>query len=226
MSDVAQRWRAIQGHGLYFYARVLSLTGRFHIEGRRHLEDARRTGRPLLWSFWHGQAMPFVSFGLRYLDPSQFTAIMVGDERGDALGAFSRQMGGRTVGVDMAGNPFAAGRAVLRVIQAMQQGSQSVIAPDGPDGPPFVPKSGVAFLARKAKATLLPVGAWTRHAVQLRRWDRYLLPFPFARYNVVFGPPRIVERNDDQDQLLRHIGEELHRARARAQLLSGVRPWR
>jgi hypothetical protein len=170
--------------------------------------------------------MPFVSFGLRFLDPRQFIAIMVGDERSDALGAFSRQLGGRTVGVDMAGNPFAAGRAVLRVIQAMQQGSQSLIAPDGPDGPAFVPKSGVAFLARKAQATLLPVGAWTRHAVQLRRWDRYLLPFPFARYNIVFGPPRAVERNDDQDRLLREITEALHRERGRAQVLSGVRPWR
>lgn len=226
MSDAAATWRALQGNGLYLYGRILSLTGRFNIVGWNNLEEAGKTGRPLLWSLWHGQLMAFVSFGARYLDASQFVAIRVGDERGDTLGAFSRRLGGTTVRVDMSGNPFAAGRAVLRVIQAMQQGSQSVIAPDGPDGPPFVPKAGVAFLARKARATLLPVGLWTRHAVHLKRWDRYLLPLPFARYHVVIGPPLNVERDDDQALLLQQIADALHAARTRAQTLCGVRPWR
>lgn len=225
MKSLAPAWRTLQGHGLYLYGRALSLSGRFHVEGWRHVQDAGKTGRPLLWALWHGQLMPFVSFGARFLDPSRFVAIRVGDERGDTLGVFSRQLGGSTVRVDMSGNPFAAGRAVLRVIQAMESGSQSVIAPDGPDGPPFVPKPGVAFLARKARAAILPVGAWTRHAFHLRRWDRYLLPVPFARTHVVIGAPLLVDRQDDQQLLLNQIAETLHRVRYRAQVLSGVRPW-
>jgi len=226
MSDAASSWRAVQGYGLYAYGRLLSITGHFRVEGWEHLESARKTGRPLLWSLWHGQIMPFVSFGDRYLDAREFIAIMVGDQRGDTLGVFSRQLGGTTVRVDMSGNPFAAGRAVLQVIKAMQQGSQSVIAPDGPDGPAFVPKPGVAFLARKARATILPVGLWTRHALHLSRWDRYLLPFPFARYHVVLGRPLEVERNANQDVLLQQISTALHQVRTRAQVLSGIRPWR
>lgn len=226
MSNVAAAWRTLQGRGLYLYGRALSASGRFHIEGWQNLEKAQESGRPQLLALWHGQLMPFIAFGTRFLDPRQFVAIRVGDQRGDTLGAFASQLGGTTVRVDMAGNPFAAGRAVLRVIKAMQQGSQSVIAPDGPDGPPFVPKPGVAFLARKARAALLPVGAWTRHAIQLQRWDRYLLPIPFAPIQIVFGTPLFVERDDDQALLLEEISAALHSVREQAQVRSGIRPWR
>jgi hypothetical protein len=37
--------------------------------------------------------------------------------------------------VDMDGNPMAAGRSVLRIIQEMKRGKHSFIAPDGPGGP-------------------------------------------------------------------------------------------
>lgn len=226
MSSLATSWRALQGRGLYLYGQALSASARFHVEGWDNLQQAEASNRPLLIALWHGQLMPFVAFGKRVLDPRQFVAIMVGDERGDTLGAFARQLGGTTVRVDMAGNPFAAGRAVLRVVRAMKDGNKSIIAPDGPDGPAFVPKPGVAFLARKAGAALLPVGAWTPHAIQLQRWDRYLLPFPFARCQIVFGPPLLVEHEADQASLLERISEALHRVRARAQVRAGVRPWR
>ncbi|HSM55330.1 MAG TPA: hypothetical protein VK879_04175 [Candidatus Sulfomarinibacteraceae bacterium] len=170
--------------------------------------------------------MPFITFGQRYLDASDFVVITVGDERNDTLGTFARRLGGASVGVDMQGNPFAAGRAVLRVIKAMKSGRQSVLAPDGPDGPAFTPKAGVAFLAQKAEATILPVGAWTRQALQMRRWDRYLLPLPFARYHIVVGRPLTAQADGDQQQLLQQIADRLHEVRARAQVLAGVRPWR
>lgn len=226
MNNLAQLWRTMQGHGLFLYTRTLGLTGRFHVEGRRNLDQALATQRPLLWCLWHGQMMAFVVYGDRLLDPTRFAAVIAGDDRGDTLGTLARRLGGRAYRVDMGGNPVAAGRAVLRVIQAMQEGSQSVIAPDGPDGPAFVPKAGVAYLARKARAVLIPTGVWTRQAIQLNRWDRYLVPLPFAHYQVALGEPITVEKDDDPEQLLETISRALHTVRARAQLLAGVRPWR
>lgn len=226
MSGLGPTWRSIQGNALFLYSRLLTRTARFRIEGWENVRQARETGQPLLWSFWHGQLMAFLSFGARHLDAADFVAIMVGDDRGDTLGAFAQRLGGSTFRVDMAGNPFAAGRAVLRVIQALRSGKQSVIAPDGPDGPAFVPKPGVAFLAIKAEATIVPVGAWTRQAIGLRRWDRYLLPFPFARYHTVIGEPLQATRRSDRDQLLSQITDSLHAVRTRAQILAGIRPWR
>lgn len=219
-------WRRLEGTALFSYSRLVAFTSRYRAEGWQNLHAAQATGRPLLWALWHGQVMPFVAFGDRYLPNEQFVAIRVGDERGDVLGAYADRLGSRTYRVDMEGNPFAAGRAVLRVIREMKGGKQSLIAPDGPDGPAFVPKRGITFLARKAEAAVLPVGVWTRQAYQLNRWDNYLVPLPFARIHVTLGEPLLVDRHADEAALERQISRALHRARARAQVLAGVRPWR
>jgi len=226
MNQAARWWRQLQGNALYAYSQLVTRTARFRVEGCEQMEAAEASGRPVLWAFWHGQVMAFVSFGDRFLENEDFVAIMVGDERGDTLGAFARRLRGRTFRVDMEGNPFAAGRTVLRVIQEMKAGRQSVIAPDGPDGPAFAPKPGIAFLARKAEAAILPLGVWTRQAYQLRRWDRYLVPAPFARFHVKIGRPLLAERRMEQEALLRQIAVALHAARARAMVLAGARPWR
>lgn len=170
--------------------------------------------------------MGFIALADRKLDPRQFTAVTVGDERGDTLGMLARRLGGTPHRVDMSGNPVAAGRAVLRVIQAMQAGKQSIIAPDGPDGPAYTAKDGVAYLARKAGANILPLGVFTRSALFLNRWDSYLLPLPFSRFHVVIGPPIGVGRKDDLHDVLQRVSIALHDVRDRAQVLAGIRPWR
>jgi lysophospholipid acyltransferase (LPLAT)-like uncharacterized protein len=220
-------WSWFQGNALFSYYRLLSLTVRWRLEGIENLDEARASGRPVLWSLWHGQAMNFLLYAYTCDDPSTFVAVVVGDARFDILSTLGERLhAGGAYAVDMQGNPMAAGRAVLRVIQAMKRGKQSVIAPDGPDGPPFVAKEGVSFLARKAAAAILPVGFWTRHSFHLNRWDRYLVPLPFARINMVFGRPLLIDETMESAAVLVKVSEALHQVRTRAQVLAGVRPWR
>jgi lysophospholipid acyltransferase (LPLAT)-like uncharacterized protein len=202
------------------------LTSRYRVEGWQNFENARSTGRPLLWSLWHGQMMGFVVFGDRFLERDNFVAIVVGDSRGDTLGTYGSHFGSQAYQVDMSGNPVAAGRAVLHIVEGLQGGRMSLIAPDGPDGPAYVPKRGVTFLARKAEAAILPVGIWSRQAVKLPRWDHYQVPVPLGRLHVTIGEPIYASRKSDEQGLTGTISAALHKARTRAQVLAGVRPWR
>lgn len=216
----------MQGNALYAYFQLLKRTSRWRIEGQENRAAAQASGRPILWSFWHGQGMPFITFADRFMENRDFVAITVGDERGDTLGTLGQRLGATSYGVDMQGNPFAAGRAVVRVIQAMQQGHQSVLAPDGPDGPVYVAKPGITVLARKAEAAILPAGVWAHPALHLNRWDRYQIPLPFARCHITIGSPIFVNRDTDPDALLAQLSDALHANRHRAQVLAGVRPSR
>lgn len=216
-----QRWLSdVQGNALFLYTRMAARTARIRVEGMHHLGAATASGRPLIWAFWHQQTMPFMMYGDRFLDGSTFAMITVGDDRGDILATMARRFRSKPFKVDMQGNPVAAGRAVLAVIKALKQGRQSFLAPDGPDGPAFRPKRGIAVLAAKAQATIVPVGAWTDDAYQLQRWDHYLVPYPFARLQFVFGQPMQVDRRSEENQTLLRITDALNQVRTRAQQLA------
>ncbi len=225
MTDLGRRWRRLEGWGLGQYYRLISWTARCHNEGLAHWYQAEASGRPVLWALWHGIQMPFMAWGLGFMDPTRFVLVVVGDERYDVLAGLGHAMGARAARVDMGGNPMAAGRQVLNVIQALKRGQLSFIFPDGPDGPPFQAKPGVFFIARKARALVLPLGIWTRQAYAMPRWDRFLVPLPFARLHAVVGAPIDPVEIPDEDVLAATVTASLNDTRRRAQLLAGVRPW-
>lgn len=225
-NNLAATWRTIEGEFVYLYHWLTTFTARWQIEGEANLAAARAHGRPILFTAWHGQVALFLMYGHRFFDPAKFTLIIVGDERTDILGRLGSRIGSQHHSVDMQGNPMAAGRATLRVIKAMKQGQNSFIAPDGPDGPAYEPRAGVIYLAKKAAATILPLGIWARPAYQRQRWDHYIVPFPFARAQMVIGDPILANKRDDDALLMEQVTTALHSARTRAQEMAGIQPWR
>lgn len=53
-------------------------------------------------------------------------------------------------------------------------------------------KPGIFFLAGSLGVPILPSGIVATPAWQMRSWDRFLLPKPFARVSIVFGEPLVV----------------------------------
>lgn len=211
MSTLHERQLRLQGQALALYHFLLARTVRWRIDGKANLSLARASKRPLLWAFWHEQISIFVTYGHRFIGGDQFALVTLGgDPRGDILSAFAKALGADPYAVDMQGNPMAAGRSVLHIIQAMKAGKQSLLAPDGPDGPAFQPKAGVAYLARKAEAAVIPVGGFTNGGYHLKRWDRYLVPFPFARLRLVFGKPILVNKKASDEDVLAQITNALN----------------
>ena len=214
-----ERRLQFQGNALAFYHRLLARTVRWQIEGQANVSKARLSKRPLLWLFWHEQLSIFVSYGVRFVGAPKFTIVTLGgDPRSDILSTFAASLGASPHGVDMQGNPMAAGRSVLRIIEAMKGGKDSFLAPDGPDGPAFTPKAGASFLARKAEAAIIPVGGFAQASFALRRWDKYLVPFPFARLRLVFGEPLFINKRDKDDSVQERIVDAItavyHKARS------------
>jgi hypothetical protein len=54
-------------------------------------------------------------------------------------------------------------------------------------------------LAATTGAPIVPLGVAARPAQRLRSWDRFMVPAPFARCAVVFGPAVRVGRDDDRE---------------------------
>lgn len=80
-------------------------------------------------------------------------------------------------------------RAIAEAVQLLRAGGALCITPDGPRGPAGEVSLGAVLMAQRSGAPLLPYALSVSHARRLKTWDRFILPFPFARGAIVFGPP-------------------------------------
>ncbi len=71
-----------------------------------------------------------------------------------------------------------------------------VITPDGPRGPRFKFKPGAILLAQMSGRPMLPM-AYAASRAWLVKWDKFVIPVPFARIVIAIGTPQYVPRVTD-----------------------------
>jgi len=101
--------------------------------------------------------------------------------------------------VGIRGSSSRRGAPALReLVSAASRGCDLAVTPDGPRGPRYEPQAGVISLAQITQLPIVPVSfrlCWKR---TLRSWDRFQIPIPFSRCEVVFGEPIWVPRQTDE----------------------------
>ena len=165
------------------------------VYGLEKLHEVKRAGRNPLLVIWHGQGMlPMATFRSERLclyasharDPDYkkyLQAIRWWTLR------FIERMGYRVLD---ASQFKSEARGVMQFVDILRSGTGSVIAADGPQGPIYHAKPGPTFLAKKADVVLLPVGVVISGGFELDQWDRFEIPWPFARGVIVIGEPIVV----------------------------------
>jgi hypothetical protein len=58
---------------------------------------------------------------------------------------------------------------------------------------------GAAVAAQRTGALIAPIRAQASRAWRLRSWDRFLIPKPFARVRVSFGPLTAVQASSPRE---------------------------
>ncbi len=100
------------------------------------------------------------------------------------------------------GSTGKVGGTVLKTMRATLDGGRAIaITPDGPRGPRHHVNRGAAFLARATGRPILPIGFAARRALRLHSWDRFMVPAPFTRVQVVYGEPVHVPSGATDEEL-------------------------
>ena len=79
-----------------------------------------------------------------------------------------------------------AARSLIRVLR---EGRRIIVIADGSRGPRCVAQSGSLQLAGNTKLPLFPMTFGAKRKIVLNTWDRFILPLPFTRCDINFGPP-------------------------------------
>ncbi len=173
--------------------RMYSRTLKMEITGEEAWKEILDKGRPVVICVWHQQFFPFVSRVTAY---ARFRpAVMISKSRdGDIVAPFAFRRGCLAV----RGSSSKGGKSALEKLIAHVKGNGLAFHfLDGPTGPMGKVKPGVIKLAKQTGAVLFPARVRADKAWFFHSWDRFMLPKPFARVEIQFGPP--VEFSPDMD---------------------------
>jgi len=161
---------------------ALAATWRIRVRGAEHLHALRQAHRPFVFVLWHSRILP-----LLYQHRNEEVVLLISRHRdGQHLASLAEGWGYRSV----RGSTKRGGEVgLLGIVRALQGGAEVAITPDGPRGPAEQVQPGAVAAAQHAGAALLPIGAMPSSAWWLGSWDRMCIPKPFARVDVVYGPP-------------------------------------
>jgi lysophospholipid acyltransferase (LPLAT)-like uncharacterized protein len=104
-------------------------------------------------------------------------------------------------------------QALLELTSWAERGYDLAITPDGPRGPCYVLQEGIMSLAQVTGLPIMPFSYHLNWKLQLKSWDRFQIPLPFARCDLVIGPTVRVPREatDEQREALRQQLEKTMR---------------
>jgi lysophospholipid acyltransferase (LPLAT)-like uncharacterized protein len=182
------------------------------IEGVQHLDEALARAPSLVPCYWHQHQLYCGKFLVeqraRGLTPGWLISPSVDGELGAMM---VRRFGGAVI---RGSSTHTGARALRDYYHALVRDSISpVITPDGPRGPRFKFKPGALLLAQMSGRPILPMAYAASHA-RLIKWDKFVIPMPFARIAIAIGPPCYVPRVTDApslERLQRQMEEELKR---------------
>lgn len=166
--------------------RVWCSTLRIREFGRDTVDAFSAEGKPMMFALWHNEVFPLM-YTRRTL---RIVAVVSQSRDGEYLARLLQALGIKTA----RGSSSRGGiGALLNAARLMREQKYSgCITVDGPRGPRHVVKQGAVVLAFRTPAYVVPIRLFAAKAKEFRSWDRFRLPLPFSRVDIVFGEPYLL----------------------------------
>ncbi len=101
-------------------------------------------------------------------------------------------------------------QALLELTTWAERGYDLAITPDGPRGPCYVVQDGVMSLAQITGLPIVPFSFSLKWKIRVKSWDRFQIPLPFSRCDMVIGKQFRVPR-EATDAERERLRQELER---------------
>ena len=171
------------------------------IKGEDILLNLAKEGKPMMVCVWHGRLL-FPSWYIR-LKITNLHAIASRHTDAEIMAQILKRWGYGLI----RGSTKKGGKAVVqKMAEVFQNGGIVAVTNDGPKGPPRIAKAGSTGLAIKYNVQMITITGSATKYWQLKSWDRFMLPKPFGRINIVVSPPMEINtppaNNEEEVKLL------------------------
>ena len=168
----------------YYLLKIWGGTLRFEVDDRVALVT-NPVEENYIGALWHNRLL-FICYALKRFVPHRPGAGLISKSSdGDLVAALTQRSGFDVV----RGSSSRMGAGALRGLSGVLESHLDVLlTPDGPRGPAYEPGPGAIFLAQKTGAPILPINMEFSGCWRLKSWDRFILPRPFSKVRLIFGP--------------------------------------
>jgi hypothetical protein len=206
------KWRHhIAAFAIFASLRVISWTWRLClVDEHGVLREARR---PVILCLWHNRLALSMHLWERFGKPNipsqGLVALISASHDGGVLARTLRYFGVEAV----RGSSSRRGpQALLELTSWIERDYTVAITPDGPRGPRYEIQDGIIALAQLSGLPIVPVSTFVRGKYELRSWDKFQIPWPWARTEVRIGQPLHVPREcgeNERDELKRELQQRM-----------------
>ena len=177
----------------YLAVLLIGRTLRWHVEGWENWEAASRTGKGIIYTFWHREIFSACWFwrrrGIVVMTSQNFD--------GEYIARIIRMHG---YGASRGSSSRGAGRSLAEMARCLRSGRDAAFTIDGPRGPRFVAKRGSMILSRSTGASILCFHIALKKAYVFRKtWDQTQFPYPFSRAAIFIAPPIVVPHGASEE---------------------------
>lgn len=194
---------------IFAVIRAVSLTLRYEWKRGPFIAGTKPPG-PAIFCVWHNRlALCLVAY-------DSYSRIFENTTPGMAAMVSASKDGGFLSGIlecfgvqPVRGSSSRRGpQALLELTTWAERGYDLAITPDGPRGPCYVVQDGIMSLAQVTGLPIMPFTYNLQWKIKVKSWDRFQIPLPFSRCELVLGKPVHVPRETtdaEREKLRQHL---------------------
>jgi hypothetical protein len=199
---------------IYLSIRALAATIRFRLDDPAGFFNGAPKEK-IIFAIWHNRlalsAVLYRRYVLKFAPERRMAGMVSASRDGGLLAQLLELFGIEPV----RGSSSRRGSQALREMVSLgERGYDLAITPDGPRGPCFIVHEGVISTAQLTGLPIVPASYHLNWKIRLKSWDRFQIPLPFARCEIVVGKIMRVPReiSDAERESLRQQLETEMRA--------------
>jgi len=176
---------------IFALIRIVSATIRYRVNDRS-ADLKRLSSAPAIFCTWHNRLVLSMIIYSKIRHTAPGLAVMVSASKdGGFLTGILQCFGAEPV----RGSTSRRGPQALKELTTWaRRGYDLALTPDGPRGPCYVVQDGAVALSQLTQLPIIPVTYNLAWKIRIRSWDRFQIPLPFSRCEIIFEKPIRVPR--------------------------------
>ncbi len=183
--------------------KIIYRLNKYDVRGRDNYLDAIKKNQSVIISVWHSQLLS-IFYDLRNKDVN---AVAGTHADAELISRIAISWGWNMIRGSSKEQGGIAYKSMIRSLQ--DPGTILFITPDGPTGPPKIPKLGIIRAAQATQSAIIPTSVFSSRRWGFTNWDTFYLEKPFGKIYIKYGKPILFDKSSDQEYCRKVLVEKM-----------------